>query len=1769
VLTVECTRVRTPRAPTDASAAVQTQLVDAGNQVIVEVSGGSLPGFAAVTMGTTTAAYTFATPDASSGSLAASVTLTLAPLPALDQFTAFDTLQLHFPFDAPDAAGGTTACSLSYDASAERDGSAITIIAAADNISVAAGECADCSLSSTPPTGFPRFLQLTFTADAAIPTAVTTAVSAGTPAPISVTCTNIVLRASSSAATTTGLAAWRNFGGVLLAYAQSVRVPAIDVAPFKAVSLGAFNAPAYAGLANVLRFTFSPHIGVEPSDDLALSLTVPSSFHVPFAVCTSPSVPTAVNPGRAFPHARVSPSNGFVTLVLWLPFAVTAGVTVSVECTSVGLPSAASAASAAPGATIALRYLTRGASDAALATALATVDVLASASALEIPAITAYPSSSFAGVTRAVSFADPVAGAVTTLVVTVAPFPTTLSPDRVFYTALPNDILPAAPAAAAGSAAATVCTAAFNGVPVPGTGSFTLTVSQHILRFSPANANATVTGGTAAATSVFTLSCTNVLLPTTDRAATRLTRIAVLSKANEATQYAGVRGARLDEVFSGLLGSASARFDPATAGARAVWELSILRGVDVLPTDTVMHVEMPYGTAAPDASGAGAAQSGVICGYGATRAAADAMRAAGTGVGAVLVDYLPESKYITAISFAVPWVLPVNATAVIACTVLQVPTFSQPASLRTLTVTKDGVSYSGTTVSFAAIDSVPASALAVKAVVLEATAFASTAGVVAVGEYAALVAALTRLPFPLLAGDLFTFEVPSTIAVVGAGGATVGGVAVPPTTCSLDGVSALSYTSAASPTHADSRMRLTLALSEPSLAAGAPLDDGSGGVAAATYAVRCAPMLLPAHETGSLTDGYMSITAPTPSQVRTATTEATFTGIDPPVLGVDLAAVTSSQSFVGQTTALTLRLSPLPVPLAVGDYLTLSFPLSHAYTFPTAAPAGPVVCTAARNGSALPVTVITLRSAAPAADPADPASAPTAAAVTVRLDAAAAASTNAEAADATQRALGALSLMCTRVANPGAEQAAVSAPLAEVRIGSTVVRRAMTNAVAFPAVTVSPLTLAETVLTPGSAALQTTLTQHERWSGTATFSFGAAGLAAPLAGAVYAVDADTALGIVTTPTTAEATVTACTLVGTKDSVVTFAVGTGAPTGRQRLLFTLPAPTAPSSSAGGVTSYTVSCTGVWLPRYAVASFSDGFGELRRASGGATHVAAGSALFRGLAPGVMTGAAGVVEAASNNTAPLITTPMRLLLAPLPLVILAGDVLQVPIPAAFNYEKDSRGTTVCTLRRNGLVVSSTVAWNTAPSAADETSWGGALSSVISFTAGVNLLPSTASIALEALCTQVRNPTANLTAVTFSQMRLLRGTAPVRAVAVTPSAALSFSDVKIPEWGLRLRSVVPESSVAGSAPGRVMLALSPVPVFIVHMGSISFTLPAGWDVVEVVTSTITCVAGVDRLQPEAADIEGQTTTVPDPAGPLIVFRLTNAPVALGSNAVLRLWCSGVSVPTVATPAVTTQAVYAMDDIDTVLMFTERAEIPAITAAAAANNAAASQSVDVTATQLLSANALASVRTAYAQTLGLAASSVHIASQSLVTVSVAAAAATASAGELAVSAVDAARSRLRRRTFAPQQTQSTVVRVAVTIAPSSAWVSSADLQQAMTARAADLRIAVAAALALPVGAIGAAAEAQYEARCSNGLRDGDETDVDCGGQTCVPCAATGATCAATKDCIAGVCSSGKCVASSSVTPGPQPRPNSATAPALSASLFGMLLASMFISALF
>lgn len=325
------------------------------------------------------------------------------------------------------------------------------------------------------------------------------------------------------------------------------------------------------------------------------------------------------------------------------------------------------------------------------------------------------------------------------------------------------------------------------------------------------------------------------------------------------------------------------------------------------------------------------------------------------------------------------------------------------------------------------------------------------------------------------------------------------------------------------------------------------------------------------------------------------------------------------------------------------------------------------------------------------------------------------------------------------------------------------------------------------------------------------------------------------------------------------------------------------------------------------------------------------------------------------------------------------------------------------------------------------------------------------------------------------------------------------------------------------------------------------------GWNVTEEVTSTVACRASVDRLLPDQANIYGQSTLTPDSTlGPLIFFRLTNAPLSLGWNSVLRLWCSGVSVPKTVTAAVTNQAIYAYDDLDQIVMYTEKATIPAITATGGSSSsstatASVQQVVELESGALLTETQVTSVRAAYAGTLGLETKNVAVVSQALSVKK------TTSTADVANDVHDIEKSAalvsvtervnaLRHHravvalAFAPRASVS-VVSVTVQVAPNSVWVTSSDLDVQLAAQSSELATALAASTALPVLAMSAATAGSYPSSCANGVQDGSETAPDCGGPDCVACSATGSGCAADSDCLLGRCGTdGKCLAQGSVS---------------------------------
>ena len=69
-------------------------------------------------------------------------------------------------------------------------------------------------------------------------------------------------------------------------------------------------------------------------------------------------------------------------------------------------------------------------------------------------------------------------------------------------------------------------------------------------------------------------------------------------------------------------------------------------------------------------------------------------------------------------------------------------------------------------------------------------------------------------------------------------------------------------------------------------------------------------------------------------------------------------------------------------------------------------------------------------------------------------------------------------------------------------------------------------------------------------------------------------------------------------------------------------------------------------------------------------------------------------------------------------------------------------------------------------------------------------------------------------------------------------------------------------------------------------------------------------------------------------------------------------------------------------------------------------------------------------------------------------------------------------------------------------------------------------------ALALACAVVGCSKKPPVFPNCGDNVVNGDETDVDCGGQLCTPCN-TGKRCAVDHDCRSHVCAGGACAAPS------------------------------------
>src|SRR5690606_3721836 len=79
------------------------------------------------------------------------------------------------------------------------------------------------------------------------------------------------------------------------------------------------------------------------------------------------------------------------------------------------------------------------------------------------------------------------------------------------------------------------------------------------------------------------------------------------------------------------------------------------------------------------------------------------------------------------------------------------------------------------------------------------------------------------------------------------------------------------------------------------------------------------------------------------------------------------------------------------------------------------------------------------------------------------------------------------------------------------------------------------------------------------------------------------------------------------------------------------------------------------------------------------------------------------------------------------------------------------------------------------------------------------------------------------------------------------------------------------------------------------------------------------------------------------------------------------------------------------------------------------------------------------------------------------------------------------------------------------------------------------LDLIVVVAFALAVAACGGDDDTSHGTSCADGVKNADETGIDCGGSSCPRCSA-GSSCATGGDCASGICDGGVCACSEGFT---------------------------------
>jgi hypothetical protein len=376
----------------------------------------------------------------------------------------------------------------------------------------------------------------------------------------------------------------------------------------------------------------------------------------------------------------------------------------------------------------------------------------------------------------------------------------------------------------------------------------------------------------------------------------------------------------------------------------------------------------------------------------------------------------------------------------------------------------------------------------------------------------------------------------------------------------------------------------------------------------------------------------------------------------------------------------------------------------------------------------------------------------------------------------------------------------------------------------------------------------------------------------------------------------------------------------------------------------------------------------------------------------------------------------------------------------------------------------------------------------------------------------------------------------------------------VGVPELGARSRAVIPANITAGSDFGLISLVVSPVPADIPAGGFFRASFGTGW---AISTAALRCSASLKSSNADAAEIAVRGVSSPYPDADTYAKAKTWGqvkhedarwvelvfPTAIpATEGTLYLFCQGVKVPKQADTddeffQSTRFTLQVYDNKHRPLMQSGWAMVPRIIATAAIARVT-TQTFTVARATPFTDGELATVEAAIASSLSVPAANVHVVRQSLSLRAApwAAEDPLATHGSESVNLGASAGAGETSAAAAPAAAVSAALQVTFTVAaPENQIAEDLHREIGTIEKQAAVSAALARSINAPVLQLSPLAVSSVSAECANGVQDGSETGIDCGGPSCPACA-TGAPCSINSDCRSGSCRDGACVNSNAAT---------------------------------